>query len=134
MEGSPVVAARPNEIARRRAGNDTLLGLGGNDHFLFETSLNASTNVDQIGDFTVGSDRIMLVNKVFTGLGTNHFLADANFLVVGSRGQDGGDRVLYDPSNSALHFDADGNGAGAAVTFAFVQPGTNLHASDIFVV
>jgi Ca2+-binding RTX toxin-like protein len=76
----------------------------------------------------------MLVNKVFTGLGTNHFLADANFLVVGSRGQDGGDRVLYDPSNGALHFDADGNGAGAAVTFAFVQPGTNLHASDIFVV
>ena len=77
--------------------------------------------------------KILLASQVFTGLGTNHVLADANFLVVGSRGQDGDDRVLYDPSSGALHFDTDGNGAGAAVTFAFVQPGTNLHASDIFI-
>jgi Ca2+-binding RTX toxin-like protein len=144
--GSQAINLRGNEFANfvagnngdnivaGSAGNDTLLGLGGNDRFLFETSLNAATNVDQMGDFTVGSDLIMLASSVFTGLGTSHFLADANFLVVGSRGQDGDDRVLYDPSNGALHFDGDGNGAGAAVTFAFIQPGTNLHASDIFVV
>jgi Ca2+-binding RTX toxin-like protein len=76
----------------------------------------------------------MLASQVFTGLGTNHALADANFLVRGTALQDADDRIIYDPSNGALHFDADGNGAGAAVTFAFIQPGTNLHASDIFVI
>jgi Ca2+-binding RTX toxin-like protein len=124
--GANVIAGGP--------GNDTLLGLGGSDRFVFETTLNASTNVDQIGDFTVGADLIMLASQVFTGLGTQRFLADTNFLIVGSRGQDADDRVLYDASNGTLHFDADGNGAGAAVIFAFVSPGTNLQAADFFVI
>jgi hypothetical protein len=70
---------------------------------------------------------------VFTGLGTNHFLADANFLVVGSRGQDADDRVLYDPATAPCILTLMATVQGRP-TFAFVQPGTNLHASDIFVV
>jgi Ca2+-binding RTX toxin-like protein len=129
-----VVGNDGNNVISGGAGNDILYGLGGNDRFVFEFTPNNATNIDQIVDFTVGSDLIMLASQVFTGLGTQQFLADANFLAVGSRGQDADDRVLYDASNGALYFDADGNGAGAAITFAFITPGTNLHASDIFVV
>ena len=43
-------------------------------------------------------------------------------------------RILYNSSTGALFYDADGNGAGAAVRFASVTPGTTLTFADIFIV
>ena len=52
------------------AGNDTLTGGAGYDYFVFNTALNASTNVDRITDFNVVQDTIRLENAVMPGLGS----------------------------------------------------------------
>ena len=52
----------------------------------------------------------------------------------GTSAQDADDRIIYDPVSGALLFDADGNGAGAAVQFATLPSGTVLSASDFIVI
>ena len=47
-------------------GRDDLTGLGGQDQFLFNTPLNAATNVDRIIDFNVADDTILLEQAVFS--------------------------------------------------------------------
>jgi Ca2+-binding RTX toxin-like protein len=113
-------------------GNDTLVGLGGNDYFLFERTPGVG-NVEQIGDFTPGQDHVLLLQSVFTSPSTG-MLADANFLVRGTAFQDANDFIIYDQSTGALFYDADGSGAGAAVPFANVTANLPLHASDFQIV
>jgi Ca2+-binding RTX toxin-like protein len=113
-------------------GNDTLTGLGGQDVFLFNTALNAATNVDFITDFTVADDAIQLQNGVFTGL-TAGTLA-ANQFVIGAAAQDADDRIVYDDTTGALFFDIDGAGGTAAVRFATVSAGLALTNNDFLVV
>ena len=112
-------------------GNDVLQGLGGADTFAFNTALGAG-NVDTIADMVSGVDRISLDNSVFAGLplGT---LSAANFRQAPTA-QDADDRIIYDAATGALYFDADGNGAGAAVQFATLTPFTPLTSNDFFVV
>jgi serralysin len=113
-------------------GNDELTGLGGQDAFLFNTALNAATNVDVIADFTVGTDTIRLENAVFVGL-TAGALA-ANQFVIGAAAQDADDRIIYNDATGALLFDVDGTGAAAAVQFADVGAGLALTNLDFLVV
>jgi Ca2+-binding RTX toxin-like protein len=52
-------------------GNDTLTGGNGTDFFYFNTTLNASTNLDTITDFKAAggvADKIYLSSSIFTGL------------------------------------------------------------------
>jgi Ca2+-binding RTX toxin-like protein len=49
-------------------------------------------------------------------------------------GADAADRVVYDTSAGNLYYDADGDGAGAALLFATLQGAPNLHADDIVVI
>ena len=45
------------------------------------------------------------------------------------------DRIIYDASNGALYFDADGSGGAAnAVRFATLAPHLSVHAGDFLVV
>jgi serralysin len=103
-------------------GNDTLTGDAGADAFRFNTALNASTNVDTITDFAVGTDHIELDDDVFTHAGVVGTLAAGAFYV-GSAAHDASDRIIYDPVTGNLYYDADGTGAGAAVLFAHLQTG-----------
>ena len=57
-----------NDILNGKAGKDVLAGGLGNDHFVFDTALNASTNVDTITDFNVANDTIRLENAIFTAI------------------------------------------------------------------
>jgi serralysin len=83
-------------------------------------------------DFASGSDRIALDDAVFAGLTPGSLAAGA--FVAGSAAQDADDRIIYNSATGQLLFDADGNGAGAAIHFATVHPGTAVAPTDFIVI
>jgi Ca2+-binding RTX toxin-like protein len=114
-------------------GNDTLDGGSGLDRFLFDTALNSTTNVDDILNFSIADDTILLDRSIFTQAGANGTLAASAFRL-GSFAQDPDDRIIYDPGSGNIFYDADGNGAGTALLFAHVTPGLVLSAADFLIV
>ncbi len=113
-------------------GNDTLTGGSGNDSFVFNTALNAATNVDQITDFGVGNDVFNLAHSVFTQISAGA-LAESAFHV-GASATDANQRIIYDQTSGHVMYDADGSGGGAAVQFASVTAGTLLTHDDFFII
>ena len=113
-------------------GGDTLIGLGGADTFQFTTAPGGG-NVDRIGDFLSGTDRIALDDAVFTGIGAPGAF-NANAFATGAAAGDADDRIIYNSATGELFFDADGSGSGAAVHFATLNPGLILTASDFAVI
>ncbi|TMM46122.1 M10 family metallopeptidase C-terminal domain-containing protein [Qipengyuania marisflavi] len=107
---------------------DILTGGGGNDLFVFD-SLLGGPNIDQITDFTSGSDTINLDRAIFTGIGSDGALAGSAFRV-GTAAQDADDRIIYTRSTGEIFYDADGVGGADAVLFAKVDAGMVLSASD----
>jgi Ca2+-binding RTX toxin-like protein len=114
-------------------GNDTLLGGADADRFVFDTALNATTNVDRIGDFAA-SDLISLDNDVFTALGAAGALAAGRFTagagVVGNSGTGG---IFYDTSTGNLYYDPDGAGAQVATKFANLTGAPVLNVNSFVV-
>ena len=110
------------------AGNDTIATAGGADFILFNTALNAATNVDTITGFN-STSRIILDRKIFTGIsatynGTtsssigavnNSTQVENNTTGVASSAST---RIIYNTSTGSLLYDADGLGGVAAVEFA----------------
>ncbi|RDI56418.1 calcium-binding protein [Microvirga subterranea] len=86
-------------------GADTLTGGAGGDTFQVDLG-----GVDRIMDFESGMDRVNLLFFV-ESIGEDEF-------VLGTAAKDANDRVIYDQTTGYLYYDADGNGAGAAVLFA----------------
>ncbi|MFN3465333.1 MAG: calcium-binding protein, partial [Terricaulis sp.] len=111
-------------------GADTLTGGAGADTFAFTTTLGGG-NVDAIADFSIADDTILLSNAVFTGLSAGALAAGA--FVIGSAAADADDRIIYDSAAGQLFFDADGDGAGAAILFATLAPGLALTSADFIV-
>lgn len=118
-------------------GKDVLTGGGGDDHFLFDTPLSAS-NRDRITDFNVAADlvaendQIRLDDAIFTAAGPVGEL-DSSAFHTGATAEDADDRIIYNAATGALLYDADGNGAGAAVHFATIGAGLAVSAADFFV-
>jgi Ca2+-binding RTX toxin-like protein len=113
-------------------GNDTLTGGGGGDRFRFATAPNATSNRDAITDFSIAQgDRIELENAVFTALATGPLAASAFF--IGTSATTADHCILYNSATGQLAYDADGNGAGAAVAFATLTPGLALTSSQFTV-
>ncbi len=143
LAGTDAISLTGNEFANGIFGNagantidgkggaDYLSGGGGADSFAFTTAL-VGGNVDTIADFQAGTDRIALDDAVFAGLGLGALAPGA--FAAGGMARDADDRILYDAATGRLLFDADGNGLGAAVQFASVEPGTILTASDFTVI
>jgi Ca2+-binding RTX toxin-like protein len=123
-----------------KAGNDVLRGGENADAFVFDTKPNKKTNVDRIMDFDTKWDTICLENKIFKALGKKGTLTKPATLAKeafwkGAAAQDADDRVIYDPKNGALFYDADGTGAGAAVKIAVLAKGLKaLSYRDLWVV
>jgi Ca2+-binding RTX toxin-like protein len=119
-------------------GNDRLVGGTGKDYFVFTTPLSSRSNVDTIIDFTVADDTIFLENGIFTKLGAGTSAAPkaiaSAWFRLGTVAQDANDYILYDRATGLLRYDADGSGAGAAIAFAKVTPGTALTVYDLMVI
>ncbi|HYI65014.1 MAG TPA: M10 family metallopeptidase C-terminal domain-containing protein [Allosphingosinicella sp.] len=115
------------------AGNDGLAGGAGADTFALSTPLGAG-NVDFIADFTVNSDRILLAGDLgepFAALAAGP-LAAASF-IIGTAAAQIDDYIIYNSATGALLYDADGNGAGAAVQVASLGAGLALTAAHFAV-
>lgn len=125
-----------NDTLSGGAEKDTLVGGSGNDRFCFNTSLNASINVDRVNDFVVGDDMIQLENAVFTALSRTGALAPGQLRVgVGiTAAADANDYLIYNSTTGALYYDADGSGAASgAVQFAIMGAGLALTSDYFFV-
>ncbi len=124
--------AAGNDTLNGGTGNDSLKGAAGSDKFLFDTALNAGSNVDQIVGFSVADDTIVLDQTIFSQLGTGMLSAGA--FVAGTSAQDADDRIIYDSATGRVYYDADGNGSGAAVQFAQVAAGLALTNADFQII
>ena len=127
------------------AGNDRLYGgidATGNEIFVFNTALSASTNLDIVYNFGTGTgstnnDRIYLDDDIFSALGTvasTTALAASRF--VGNTAgvaTDTADRIVYDTDSGALYYDRDGSGAAAKVQFATLSGHPTLSVADFYV-
>ncbi|MCW5667443.1 MAG: calcium-binding protein [Piscinibacter sp.] len=120
-----------NDTLDGKAGLDVLTGGTGLDTFRFSTAP-AAANADRLSDFVSADDRIVLDDAVFAGIGPVGALAAAAYRA-GAAAADASDRVVYNAATGQLFYDADGNGAGAAVLFATVAAGTNITLGDFFV-
>jgi len=117
--GDALIGDANANVLYGKLGNDTLTGGAGADVFVFDTAT-GSTNVDTIKDFTSASDKIQLSKTIFAAAGNTGALLEGAF---GSgagvvAGRDADDRFVYNTSNGNLYYDADGNGAAAAVLIA----------------
>ncbi|MBN8605809.1 MAG: M10 family metallopeptidase C-terminal domain-containing protein [Caulobacterales bacterium] len=109
-------------------GADTLNGGAGVDAFIFVSTPGA--DIDTISDFSVVDDSIWLDSAAF-GLAAGTLSAAA--FVVGTAASDAAHRIIYNSTTGALFFDADGDGAGAAVQFAQLLTGLSLANSDFII-
>ena len=128
-----------NDTLNGSGGKDVLTGGAGNDFFVFNSALNASTNVDTIKDFSSVADTIRLENRIFTKLLTTGNLSAENYREsLTGNAVDANDYILYETDTGKLYYDADGSGAGAKVYFATVySSGTTpatLSAADFVVI
>jgi len=121
--------AAGNDILDGRQGADILTGGIGNDIFRFTTL----GQIDTITDFNVVNDTIQLENAVFTALTATGTLAAGRFRI-GANALDANDNIIYNSATGALIYDANGNGAGAAVQIATIGTGLALTHADIVVI
>ncbi|HYD14462.1 MAG TPA: hypothetical protein VEC11_16570, partial [Allosphingosinicella sp.] len=70
---------------------------------------------------------------IFAAIGAPGAL-DANAFVTGAAAADASDRIIYNSLTGQLFYDADGNGAGAAVLFAIASGAPTLGAGDFVVI
>ncbi len=121
------------------AGQDVLTGGSGRDTFTFDLSPGTPGNVDVISDFSHAlADTIALSLADFTGFAeTGRISADQFYAAAGATSaQDADDRIIYNTTNGALYYDADGEGGSSAVQFARIQSHAtaNLGYYDILIV
>lgn len=128
--GKDILIARAgNDTLDGGAGNNVLTGGPGSDIFKFTTK----GHTDKITDYSVVNDTIQLENGVFKALTTTGTLA-ANQFRMGTKALDTNDFIIYNKLTGVLLYDADGNGAAAAIQIATVGIGLSLTSADIVVI
>ena len=111
-------------------GNDTLIGNGGNDAFVFAFQPGTvNNNVDTINDFKAaskGADKIWLDDAVFTTLSK------------GSLGLAFGTKINYDATSKGLYYDPTGSGSvtetGSTLKIAILNGSSTAPLGTDFVV
>jgi Ca2+-binding RTX toxin-like protein len=115
-----LVGGDGNDLLFGGLGNDTLTGGSGSDTFIINTTLNATSNLDTITDFSHSDDTIQLSKSVMTALGGLGTFS-ANDFKLSSESLDSSDRIIYNQTSGALFYDADGSGGSAALQIALLS-------------
>jgi VCBS repeat-containing protein len=127
-----------NDRLNGGVGNDSLIGGTANDIFIFNTGLDASTNVDKVLDFDASSaDKIHLDDAIFAGIANAGGSLSATDFVANEGGiaTTATQNILYDTNTGNLYYDPDGNGAAAKILFATLTVvGGTVDASDFIVI
>jgi len=118
-----------NDVLDGKEGFNTLTSGSGNDVFKFTTM----GHIDTISDYNVVNDTIQLENGVFTALKTTGTLGAGQFRI-GTQAVDANDFIIYNKAAGELLYDADGNGAGAAIQVATIGVGLSMTNADIVVI
>jgi hypothetical protein len=113
-------------------GNDKLVAGPHTDKFVFDATLNPTTNVDTVKHFDPGKDEFFLYKAVFTALTAPGTLEGSQFHI-GKHAHDNDDHIIYNQNTGALLYDSNGNANGGEVQFAKLDKGLNLHHSDFIV-
>jgi Ca2+-binding RTX toxin-like protein len=125
-----IVAGSGNDTIISGDGADTITGGAGSDRFVFD-NLNG---VDTIRDYLTLEDVLVFDSTVFTALSGG---ITSDNLVIGSGksvvAADANDFLLFNATNGKLYYDADGNGAGAAVQIATLKSVTSLDLNHLIV-
>ena len=141
QNGVTITGSNSNQTIQGAGGNDRLIGGLGNDRL--QGSAGSDTFVllktfadrDFIVDFASGSDKLEISAALFGGglaagmLSASQFLSGAGTNAATTADQ----RFIYNSSNGNLLFDADGNGAGAAVIVGNLINITALTAADFLI-
>ncbi len=126
-----LVGGAGNDVLFGEAGRDVLQGGVGSDAFVFNTALNATTNVDRITDFNATADTIRLDDAIFAAIPRGAL--SASFFSQGTAARDANDRIVYTKGTGQVFYDRDGNGSAPKVLFAELNDLTALTAADFFI-
>ena len=109
-----------DDVMAGGAGNDNLTGGAGGDSFVFDTALNAATNVDTVMDFVSGNDVFDLRLDIFGALQSSGGVLNANNFRsgAGAVATTASQHIILDTSSGSLYYDADGSGGVAQIEFA----------------
>jgi Ca2+-binding RTX toxin-like protein len=140
-----IVGNATNNTLSGLDGADTLFGRTGNDHlwagvdafedrFVFDTALNAGTNVDTLHEADFPEDQILLDNGIFTALlstgGTTTGTLGAGFYFEGTGFTGGGAAdaigIWYDLSSGGIYYNPTAGVGGDSTLFALVDGASAL--------
>jgi Ca2+-binding RTX toxin-like protein len=125
-------AGAGDDALRGGGGQDLLTGGAGADAFYLDQAPAGLTEADRILDFAAADDTIHLDGDVFKGLTAGGPLGESA-LVFGSGARDADDRIIYNPGNGNIFYDADGLGGVGKVLIAQVKAGLTLTPDDFMV-
>lgn len=126
-----LVGGADDDVLYGGLGNDKLTGGSGADTFVFDSPFGPGVSIDLVADFTAGTDTIQLDNTYFHGL-TAGQLSAAQFSSTG-HATAAGPQIVYDSSNGALYYDANGTDAGGVTRFATLTSKPTVTAADFMV-
>ncbi|PSB08372.1 hypothetical protein C7B62_16915 [Pleurocapsa sp. CCALA 161] len=129
-----------NDTLIGSVGNDTMTGGAGSDYFIYDTNAvftASAVGIDQITDFVIGTDKIVLDKTTFTSLGSavgDGFNLASELAIVGSDAAAATAEALivYSSETDNLFYNQNGaaSGLGSGAHFATLTGIPTLGASD----
>ena len=125
-----IVGRGGGDQIRSMGGDDYLVGGTGADEFYFEAA--AVNGLDRIADFVSGADKLVFRGSDGYAGATLTYNTGAGPAVATTTGPE----FIYNTTKQTLYFDADGDGAGAAIQIASLNenPPVVLQMADIMII
>ena len=114
-------------------GKDRLTGGDGYDTFFFGNSALSRASTDVITDYNSNYDTIGLSKYTFSGIGRANTWMKASAFWQGTKAHDSNDRIIYNPTNGVVYYDADGTGSKDPIAIVKIGAGRTMSSPDFWV-